>query len=63
MNAQSVPNFGLFLVLWLVWLAVGIAALVAFFRGMNALARIPAHLERIERALESRASTPEGRAT
>ena len=63
MNAQSIPNFGFFIVLWLVWLAVGIAALVAFFRGMNALAQIPGRLERIERALESRGLGPEGRAT
>ena len=30
-----------FSVLWLVWVVVGIATLVVFYRGMTALAKIP----------------------
>ena len=48
------PSAAVLILLWLVWLGVMIAALVAFFRGMNALSQIPARLERIERALAAR---------
>ena len=38
---------------WIVWLAVSIFALIAFFRGMRALTQIAASLERIEQRLGS----------
>ena len=63
MLGPSGPYAALFLVFWLVWLGIGIAALVAFFRGMNALAQLPARLERIERALATREPGSERRAT
>jgi len=53
-GSSSGPGVAVMLVLWLVWLGVMIAALVAFFRGMSALAQLPARLERIERALAGR---------
>jgi hypothetical protein len=40
--------------IWFVWLVVSIAALVAFFRGMNALVAISRRLENIEQILASR---------
>lgn len=40
--------------IWFVWLVVSIAALVAFFRGMNALVDISRRLENIEQILASR---------
>lgn len=40
--------------LWFIWLVVMIAALVAFFRGMNALTQIARRLENIEQILASR---------
>jgi hypothetical protein len=40
--------------LWFVWLVVMVAALVAFFRGMNALTQIARRLENIEQILASR---------
>lgn len=42
------------MLIWLVWLVVTIAALVAFFRGMNALVEISRRLENIEQILASR---------
>lgn len=42
------------MIVWLVWLVVMIAALVAFFRGMNALVDISRRLENIEQILASR---------
>lgn len=39
---------------WVVWMVVMIAALVAFFRGMNALTQIARRLENIEQILASR---------
>jgi hypothetical protein len=42
------------MIIWLIWLAVSIAALVAFFRGMNALVEISRRLENIEQILASR---------
>jgi hypothetical protein len=52
-----------FSVLWLVWVVVGIATLVIFYRGMSALAKIPDRLERIEQALASPRSALDDRAT
>jgi hypothetical protein len=47
--------FGVGMVVWwLVWLVLTIAALVAFFRGMNALVDISRRLENIEQILASR---------
>lgn len=43
------------MLIWLGWLVVSIAALVAFFRGMNALVAIARRLENIEQILASRA--------
>jgi hypothetical protein len=43
------------MIVWLVWLAISIFALVSFLRGMQALVRIAARLEGIERALAARA--------
>jgi hypothetical protein len=40
--------------IWFVWLVVSIMALVAFFRGMNALVDISRRLENIEQILASR---------
>jgi hypothetical protein len=42
------------LIIWLIWLVVTVAALVAFFRGMNALVLIARRLENIEQILASR---------
>ncbi len=42
------------MLIWLIWLVVTIAALVAFFRGMNALVEISRRLENIEQILASR---------
>jgi hypothetical protein len=42
------------MIIWLLWLAVSIAALVAFFRGMNALTQIARRLENIEQILATR---------
>jgi hypothetical protein len=42
------------MVFWFIWLIVSIAALVAFFRGMNALVLIARRLENIEQILASR---------
>ena len=52
-----------FSVLWLVWVVVGIATLVVFYRGMTALAKIPDRLERIEQALAKHRSAFDDRAT
>jgi hypothetical protein len=51
MLSPTVPSVFFFSVLWLVWVVVGIATLVVFYRGMTALAKIPDRLERIEQAL------------
>ena len=51
--------FGTFI--WIFWVVVSIAALIAFFRGMNALTDIARRLENIEQILASRSgpgSTP-----
>ncbi|HEX6598704.1 MAG TPA: hypothetical protein VF034_05235 [Gemmatimonadaceae bacterium] len=40
--------------IWFIWLVVSIMALVAFFRGMNALVDIARRLENIEQILASR---------
>jgi hypothetical protein len=51
------PNgamFGGMAILWLVWLAVSVFALIAFFRGMRALVQIAERLEGIERVLAQR---------
>ncbi|HEX5971983.1 MAG TPA: hypothetical protein VFY85_08665 [Gemmatimonadaceae bacterium] len=40
--------------IWFIWLVVSIMALVAFFRGMNALVDISRRLENIEQILASR---------
>jgi hypothetical protein len=40
--------------IWFIWLIVSIMALVAFFRGMNALVDISRRLENIEQILASR---------
>ena len=45
------------MIIWLVWLVVMIAALVAFFRGMNALVEISRRLENIEQILASRSDS------
>jgi len=42
------------MIIWLLWLVVSIAALVAFFRGMNALTQIARRLENIEQILATR---------
>ncbi len=42
------------MVLWVAWLCFCLWVLIAFVRGMRALAEIPSRLERIEGALESR---------
>lgn len=41
-------------IIWLLWLVISIAALVAFFRGMNALTQIARRLENIEQILATR---------
>jgi hypothetical protein len=41
-------------IIWFIWLVVSIMALVAFFRGMNALVDISRRLENIEQILASR---------
>ena len=46
------------MLIWLVWLILSIAALVAFFRGMNALTQIARRLENIEQILATRSSDP-----
>lgn len=46
--------YGFGMIIWLIWLVVTIAALVAFFRGMNALTDIARRLENIEQILASR---------
>ena len=46
--------YGFGMIIWLIWLVVTIAALVAFFRGMNALTDIARRLENIEQTLASR---------
>jgi hypothetical protein len=46
------------MLIWVIWLIVSIAALVAFFRGMNALTQIARRLENIEQILATRASGP-----
>jgi len=46
--------YGFGMIIWLVWLVVVIASLVAFFRGMNALTVIARRLENIEQILASR---------
>jgi uncharacterized membrane protein len=43
------------MIVWFIWLAISIFALVSFLRGMQALVRIAARLEGIERALAARA--------
>jgi hypothetical protein len=51
------PTSGMMLggmVFWVLWLVVSIAALVAFFRGMNALVLIARRLENIEQIIASR---------
>lgn len=45
------------MIFWVLWLVVSIAALVAFFRGMNALVLIARRLENIEQILASRSGT------
>jgi hypothetical protein len=52
-----------FSVLWLIWLVVGIATLVVFYRGMAALAKIPDRLERIEQVLARHRAALDERAT
>jgi len=42
------------MIIWLIWLVVMVASLVAFFRGMNALVAISRRLENIEQILASR---------
>ena len=42
------------MLVWLLWLVIMIAALVAFFRGMNALVAIARRLENIEQIIASR---------
>jgi hypothetical protein len=42
------------MIIWLLWLAVSIAALVAFFRGLYALSQIALRLENIEQILATR---------
>ena len=54
MLSPTVPGAFFFTLLWLVWVVVGIATLVVFYRGMTALAKIPDRLERIEQALANR---------
>lgn len=46
--------YGFGMIIWLIWLVVTVAALVAFFRGMNALTDIARRLENIEQILASR---------
>jgi len=46
------------MLIWIIWLIVTIAALVAFFRGMNALTQIARRLENIEQILATRSSGP-----
>lgn len=46
--------YGFGMIIWLIWLVIMIAALVAFFRGMNALTVIARRLENIEQILASR---------
>jgi hypothetical protein len=48
------PGLLIVIVFWLVWLAVGIAALVAFFRGMKALTEMARRVEHIEHLLQNR---------
>ncbi len=42
------------MIIWLLWLVICIAALVAFFRGMNALTETARRLENIEQILATR---------
>jgi hypothetical protein len=63
MLSPTVPSVFFFSVLWLVWVVVGIATLVVFYRGMTALAKIPDRLERIEQALATHRSAFDDRAT
>ena len=42
------------MIIWLLWLVISVAALVAFFRGMNALTQIARRLENIEQILATR---------
>lgn len=51
MISPDVLSAFLFTVLWVIWVVVGIASVVMFFRGMSALVKIPERLDRIERAL------------
>jgi uncharacterized membrane protein len=46
--------YGFGMIIWLLWLVITIAALIAFFRGMNALTDIARRLENIEQILASR---------
>jgi uncharacterized membrane protein len=46
--------YGFGMIIWLLWLVITIAALIAFFRGMNALTDIARRLENIEQLLASR---------
>lgn len=51
------PSFGMMfgsILVWLLWLALSVAVLAFFLRGMHALAQIPSRLERIERILAER---------
>ena len=61
--AHASPMWGIAMVMWLVWIGIMIAALIAFFRGMGALTRIADRMERIERILEARTVGESGRAT
>lgn len=63
MLSPTYPGMLFFSVLWLVWVVVGIATLVMFYRGMTALAKIPERLERIEQALARRPSAFDDRTT
>ena len=62
MLSPTGPGMFFFAVVWLVWLVVGIAILVLFYRGMTALAKIPDRLERIEQALARREAGLDDRA-
>jgi hypothetical protein len=63
MLSPTGPGMFFFSVLWLVWVVVGIATLVVFYRGMTALAKIPDRLERIEQALARHQAGLDDRAT
>jgi hypothetical protein len=63
MLSPTGPGMFFFSVLWLIWLVVGIATLVVFYRGMAALAKIPDRLERIEQVLARHRAALDERAT